>query len=67
MTDHIIRLQNHTEISIPEICNRTEYITLNFGVPDEETIQISGNITLSEVCFLYMMLGKFINKELGDV
>lgn len=66
MTDNITYLHNETEIHIPEIQNREGCVTLNYGT-DAETVEISGTITLSEVCFLYMMLGKFIQKELGEV
>lgn len=65
--DNIIRLQNVGTVHIPEIQNRNGTVTLHYGGAEEtETVEISGTITLSEVCFLYMILGKYINDKLGE-
>jgi len=64
--DNIIKLQNVTAVHIPEIQNRQGRVCLNYGSEDKDTVEIEGSITLSEVCFLYMILGKFISEKLGN-
>lgn len=63
--DNVIKLQNFSTVHIPEVQRREGTVTLHYGGDkDEESIEIKGSITLSEVCFLYMILGKFIQEEL---
>jgi len=64
--DNIIKLCNFKQLNIPEINNRVGVITLNYNVEGKETIEINGAITLSEICFLHAMLGKFISDKLSE-
>jgi hypothetical protein len=65
--DNIIRLHNVIDIHIPEIQNRSGSVRLVYGGDiDEESVQIEGSITLSEVCFLQKVFEKWIMERLDD-
>ena len=67
MTDNVIKLGNNA--IIPEIANREGKIVLYYG-PDkntyDESIELSGSITVSEACFLHKLLGKWIDDRIDD-
>lgn len=63
--DNVIKIMNNAVI--PEIMERSGEINLYFGdADDRESIEIKGSITLSEVCFLHMLLGRYINKKMNE-
>lgn len=70
--DNIIKLQNVKDIHIPEIQNRQGTVTLHYGGDakynddEHESVEIKGTITLSEVCFLHALLGRFIMDKMGE-
>ena len=68
MTDNVIKLGNNA--IIPKIANREGKIVLHYG-PDkntyEESIELSGSITVSEACFLHKLLGKWIDDKIDEM
>lgn len=63
--DNIIKIMNNA--IIPEISERSGEVNLYFGSSDDrESVEIKGSITLSEVCFLHMLLGHYINKKMNE-
>lgn len=63
--DNVIRLKN--DGVIPEIMAREGRVTLYYGEGHElfsEAVELSGTITLSEVCFLHKLLGWWIDNKL---
>lgn len=68
MSDNVIRLGNNA--IIPEIANREGKIVLHYGPGKntyDESIELSGSITVSEACFLHKLLGKWIDEQIDEL
>lgn len=55
------------QAEIPEIKNRRGEVILRFGYDDGDSVEVSGSITLSEVCFLQKMLDRYILDQINDI
>lgn len=65
--DNIIKMHNLKDVHIPEIQSRRGSVRLVYGGDvDEESVQIEGSITLSEVCFLQKVFDKWILEQLDE-
>lgn len=68
MSDNIIKLGGN--YVIPEIVNREGTITLHYAADKntyDDSIELTGSITVSEACFLHKLLGKWIDDKLEEM
>jgi hypothetical protein len=66
--DNVIKLKNNAVI--PHIQAREGKIVLHYAEDKttfDDSIELTGSITLSEACFLHKLLGKWIDDKLDQM